>query len=401
MLRIASVAAVEMRFPFAKIYGEGRVPRELLSPASHFQRIKRTGQAATLVVVTDRDGVQGVGECFGLPSPGPSRCIIEDVVAPALAGADIASPEEALDEFYRFFVALGNGRGAAMEALAGVDIALWDLISKRAGQPLATMLGGAVTPVPVYASPVPFLAAPAQSAAKALAFLDQGYTAVKLKIGRGAEIDAQHVRAIREAMPPGTSLMLDANCAYDLDGALALVDRIAPYDIAWLEEPVAPEAFEAMRILCERAPFPIAGGENDFTLPAFERLASLGVSILQPNVTRALGVTGMQHINAVAERTGVDVALHGVGTSIGVATALHCCAGLPKLTLFERNDLLNPLRDDVGVDVAIRGDGCILPPSGAGHGGTPRRAESEVVHDAAVRMALHSSFGHDAVEAAR
>ncbi|WP_326523053.1 mandelate racemase/muconate lactonizing enzyme family protein [Sphingomonas sp.] len=388
MLRIASVTATEMRYPFSRIYGEGRVPAGLLSPAAHFQRIKRTGQTATLVVVTDTDGVTGVGECFGLPSPGPSRAIIEEIIAPALAGAEVASPEEAMDEFYRFFLALGNSRGPAMEALAGLDIALWDLLSKRAGKPLAKMLGGGVAPVPVYASPVPFLADPAASAAKALAFLDQGYVAVKLKIGRGVATDLAHVSAVRDALPRDTALMLDANCAYDRDEALALVDALAPLDIAWLEEPVEPEDFEALRLLCERAPFAIGGGENDFTLGAFERLVDLGVTYLQPNVTRALGVTGMRRLDALAERTGVKVALHGVGTSIGVATALHCCAGLPRLTLFERNHLINPMRDDVGVALTVGSDGTIPCPVGDGHGGTPDAAAARDVLDPAVQRAL-------------
>ncbi|NML08380.1 mandelate racemase/muconate lactonizing enzyme family protein [Sphingomonas sp. G-3-2-10] len=391
MLKIASIAAYEMRYPFTRIYGEGRVPKELLAPAAHFQRIQRTGQTATLVVVTDRDGVKGFGECFGLPSPAPNRAIIEEVIAPALAGAEIASPEEALEEFYRFFLALGNSRGPAMEALAGVDIALWDLLSKRAGKPLAEMLGGKVAPVNVYASPVPFLADPNDSAAKALAFLDQGYTALKLKIGRGVATDIAHIRAIREAMPADARLMLDANCAYERDEALALVDALAPYDITWLEEPVQPEDFETIRMLCERSPCPVGGGENDFILSAFERLVDLGITYLQPNVTRALGVSGMRKLDALAKRTGVDVALHGVGTSIGVATALHCCAGLEKLTLFERNHLINPMRDDVGVALTVDRTGHILPPAGNGHGGAPAPAAAERIHDPAIQRALRPS----------
>lgn len=388
MLKIASIAAVEMRYPFTRFYGEGQVPKELLSPAAHFRRIKRTGQTATLVVVTDQDGVQGFGECFGLPTPGPSRAVIEDVIAPALTGATVASPEEALAEFQQFFLAVGNSRGPAMEALAGLDIALWDLISKRAGKPLAEMLGGSVAPVDLYASPVPFLANPDDSAAKALDFLAQGYTALKLKIGRGVETDIAHIHAIREAMPAGTPLMLDANCGYDRDGALALIEALEPYDIAWLEEPVEPEDFDTLTMLCERSPCPIGGGENDFTLRAFERLVDMGITYLQPNVTRALGVSGMQQLDTLARRSGVQVALHGVGTSIGVSTALHCCAGLETLTLFERNHLLNPMRDDVGVALTVDDTGHLLPPAGFGHGGAPREAEAQAVHEPAVLAAL-------------
>lgn len=387
MLRIASVTAIELRYPFARIYGEGQVPPGLLAPAAHFQRIKRTGQTATLVIVTDRDGISGYGECFGLPSPGPARALIEEIVAPALTGAEIAAPEEAMDEFYRFFLALGNSRGPAMEALAGLDIALWDLLARRGGQPLARMLGGAADAVPVYASPVPFLADPGDSAEKALAFVEQGYSALKMKIGRGVATDIAHVGAVRAALPSAIALMLDANCAYDRDEALALVDALAPYDIAWLEEPVEPEDFRTLDMLCARAPFAIGSGENDFTLSAFERLVDLGVTYLQPNVTRALGVTGMRRLDALAQRTSAKVALHGVGTSIGVATALHCCAGLANLTLFERNHLINPMRDDVGVALTVDAGGTIAPPAGHGHGGVPDIAARDV-YEPAVQRAL-------------
>jgi len=398
MLRIASIAAFEMRFPFSRIYGEGNIPADLLSPASHFQRIKRTGQTATLVVVTDKDGVKGFGECFGLPSPGPSRQLVNEVIAPALSGAQVASPEEALAEFHHYFKALGNSRGPAMEALAGVDIALWDLLAKRAGKSLAQLLGGDARPVPVYASPVPFTANPDDSARRALAFVEQGYKGLKLKIGRGVETDIAHIRAIRSAIPAETALMLDANCGYERGAALQLIDSLGEFNIAWLEEPVEPEDFESLRMLCERAPCPIGGGENDFIESAFERLVDLGIAYLQPNVTR-VGVTGMRRLSALAERHGVEVALHGVGTSIGVATALHCCAALPKLSLFERNHLVNPMRDDVGVPLSVDEQGCISPPRGQGHGGAPRPGAGRAIFDQEIQRALAEPADAEADEA--
>ena len=332
-------------------------------------------------------------------SPTPSRALIEDVVAPALRGVEVASPEDGWADLLAYFLAVGNSRGPAMEALAGVDIALWDLMGKRADRPLAELLGGKADAVPTYASPVPFCLTPAQSADRALAFERQGFRALKLKIGRDLQTDLAHIGAVRRALSPETALMLDANCGYDRKTALELVDRLDDMAIGWLEEPLDPEDFDGLQALCRAAPFPIAGGENDFTDRAFARLADIGLGVLQPNITRALGVTGLRRIDQLAGDAGAVVAPHGVGASIGVAAALHCCAASTNLTLFEANCLLNPLRDEVGIDLTARDDGTLMPPPGAGHGGTARiDPRSDVLDPPVVEMLRRASAAQTSSE---
>src|SRR5207253_1777164 len=102
----------------------------------------------------------------------------------------------------------------AMEALSATDIALWDLTARRAGQPLATALGASPGPVATYASPVGFQDTPEQSAAAALHLLAQGFTALKIKVGRSVAVDAEHVAAVRDAVGRDVALMCDANCGY-------------------------------------------------------------------------------------------------------------------------------------------------------------------------------------------
>ncbi|MEZ5905220.1 MAG: mandelate racemase/muconate lactonizing enzyme family protein [Geminicoccaceae bacterium] len=374
MTRIHSVVAVPVTYSFARHFGGAdKVPPSIASPSSHFQRIKRLGQAATFVRVTDDAGNEGFGECFGLPSPGPSAILIEELIAPSLVGEELHRPADLLADWRRYFITLGNTQGAAMEALSGVDIALWDLLARRSGRSLTATLGGKASTVPTYASPVPLVADPAQSIGAARAFLDLGFRAVKLKIGR-AEVadDAAHIRAVRDALPAGAALMLDANCAYTLDRARRLVDLVAGLDIAWLEEPLPPGAFAEMRELARHSPMPIAAGENLFTIEAFTQLAEEAeVKILQPNISRAGGVSGLLAIDRLAGRHGAALSPHGVGAATSIAALLQTCAALETFTLVEANRLLNPLRDGFHLSFMPDADGRLRLPQGPGHGGAP------------------------------
>lgn len=377
MTRIRSLVAVPVTYSFARHFGGAdKVPPSIASPSSHFQRIKRLGQAATFVRVTDDAGNEGFGECFGLPSPGPSAILIEELIAPSLIGQELDRPADLLADWRRYFITLGNTQGAAMEALSGVDMALWDLVARRSGRSLTAGLGGAASTVPTYASPVPLVADPTRTVEATRAFLDLGFHAVKLKIGRAnVADDAAHIRALRDALPDGTALMLDANCAYTLDQARRLVDLLAGLDIAWLEEPLPPGAFADMRELAGHSPMPIAAGENLFTIEAFTQLAEeAGVKILQPNISRAGGVSGLLAIDELASRHAAALSPHGVGAATSIAALLQTCGALETFTLVEANRLLNPLRDGFHLSFMPDADGRLRLPPGPGHGGAPDRA---------------------------
>src|SRR5689334_22384839 len=123
-MRIRRVSAIPLLATFAEEFGgQGKVPAHLLSPASHFQRIPRVGQMATVVVVEGDDGMCGYGECFGPPHPLPTAALVTHVVAPAITGLDCDAPAEVLAHLRAYIHALGSTAGAAMEALSGVDIA--------------------------------------------------------------------------------------------------------------------------------------------------------------------------------------------------------------------------------------------------------------------------------------
>lgn len=374
-MRIAALRTYPLHAAFADMFGGLRnVPASLLSPASHFRRIKRLGQYATLVEVECTDGAVGWGEAFGLPHPIMTASLITAVIAPALVGLEVAEPVAATADLRDYFAALGHTRGPAMEALSAVDIALWDLDARRNGKPLAALLGGAPGAVRAYVGSVAFLDAPAQSADKARGFVADGFGGVKLKVGRGLAVDRAHAEAVRDAIGPDVELMLDANAGYDVDTAIVLARALEDLDIAWLEEPIPPDDPAALAAVRRAVRIPIAAGENEFTLAQFEALAKAGaVDILQPNITRAGGVSGFVAIDRLCARHGIALAPHGVGSAIGLAAAVHACRALSSFRVYEANRLLNPLRDDMAEVVVPFADGCFFATDRLGHGVEPRR----------------------------
>jgi L-alanine-DL-glutamate epimerase-like enolase superfamily enzyme len=373
-MKIATITVHPLEARFADLFGGiERVPASMLSPAAHFRRIKRLGQFSTLVRIASADGFSGWGEAFGLPHPGPAAALIEEVIAPALAGATVEDPAAATADLLAYFSSLGSSRGAAMEALAAVDIALWDLAARRDGVALCVKLGGAPGEVPAYVGSINFFDTVEESAAKARDFARDGYRGVKLKVGRGLDTDLPHVAAVREAIGPDVQLMLDANTGYSEAEAIAVAKAVEPYAIAWLEEPCAADDVAALARIRRASPVPIAAGENEFTVPQFRRLIEAdAVDVVQPNITRAGGVSGLLAIDALCAERGLLLAPHGVGSAVGLAVAIHVLRAARSRTLYEANRLLNPLRDELAAVPTPFSQGAFTATERPGHGVEPK-----------------------------
>ncbi|SFZ85419.1 Mandelate racemase / muconate lactonizing enzyme, N-terminal domain [Devosia enhydra] len=371
-MRLTRLTAIPLQARFADIYGGAdKVPAHIRAPAAHFQRIPRTGQFATLVVAESDDGVVGYGECFGLPHPLAAASLLTHVVAPAMIGEDIGDPAAMTSALHDYFFAMGHTRGPAMEALSGVDIALWDLKARAAGVPLATLLGSSPGPVPTYVSPIAFRATPAETAADASSYLDQGYRAFKLKIGRGIATDLAHIEAARSALG-SLPLYLDVNCGYDVPTAIALARALPRFDIGWLEEPIPPDDPEALAEVRRASPVPIAAGENEFAMGAYRALVRAGaVDILQCNIGRCGGVSGLLAVGELCHASGLTMAPHGVGASVAVAASVHAGRAARGFHSYEANRLPNPMRDEMGVTPTALVDGCLVAADRPGHGGEP------------------------------
>jgi galactonate dehydratase len=295
-------------------------------------------------IVTD-DGAVGWGETLGRTGAVAYAAAIDTILKPLLVG------EPALDiarHHARMQRALsGRSGGMLMEAIAGVDIALWDIAGKLAGLPLHRLLGGmGRARVEAYASSVNW-SDDAEAAAEIEAALGLGFRAVKVKIGRPIERALARIAQARRIAGPDVRLCVDANWAYDLDEATEVAAALSDQGYWWFEEPIAPEDVEGYRMLRARSRIRLAAGESDFTAwQARDLVASRSVGVIQPDVARSGGVTETRRIADLAAAFHVAYAPHvGWSGAICVAASLQLAAAQPNFVAFECMVFDNPLRE--------------------------------------------------------
>ncbi|WP_433217693.1 mandelate racemase/muconate lactonizing enzyme family protein [Dactylosporangium sp. CS-047395] len=368
-LTIASVEAVALAAPFARLYGGAdRVPDWLLTPASSHRVLPRLGQYTTLVRIRTTDGLEGIGEAYGLPEPRVTATIVGSLLAPMLLGRDAGASEALWELMFGAQAAAGRTGGFYLEAISGVDLALWDLRGKAAGLPVHRLLGGPVrTTVPVYASPIPFLPSTVESAEHALSFVDAGFRAVKLKLGRSFDTDVAHAAAVAAALGGKAALKVDLNCAYDVKTAIRLGLALEELGVRWLEEPLTTDDVAGLAEVRAAVRIPVVTGESEFSRYRYrDFLLQRAVDVVMPNLARAGGITEARRIAALCSAFHVDVSPHGVGSAVGVAAALQFAAATPNVPVYEYNRLPNPLRDDLAA-FELR-DGELVVPDGPGLG---------------------------------
>jgi L-alanine-DL-glutamate epimerase-like enolase superfamily enzyme len=368
-LTIASVEAVALAAPFERLYGGAdRVPDWLLTPASSHRVLPRLGQYTTLVRIRTTDGLEGFGEAYGLPEPRVTATVVGHLLAPMLVGRDAGASEALWELMFGAQAGAGRTGGFYMEAISGVDLALWDLRGKAAGLPIHRLLGGPIrNTVPVYASPVPFLPSPEASAERALSFLEAGFHAIKLKLGRGIDTDLVHAAAVADALGDKAELKVDLNCAYDVKTAIRLGHALEGLGVRWLEEPLATDDIAGLAEVRAAVRIPVVTGESEFIRYRYrDFLLQRAVDVVMPNLARAGGITEARRIAAHCSAFHVDVSPHGVGSAVGVAAALQFAAATPNVPVYEYNRLPNPLRDDLA-SFELR-DGELVVPDGPGLG---------------------------------
>jgi D-galactarolactone cycloisomerase len=316
-------------------------------------------RGAVLAEITTNDGMTGWGEAFGPPLM--SYAALE-MLRPLLISRDPLATGQIWHDLYSRFREHGQ-KGPLVDALSAIDIALWDIKGKNFGLPIHQLLGGALRrDVPAYASGLfmqPAGSAESYLAEEAQGYVEEGYQAVKMKVGFGVEHDTKAVRAVREAIGPDVQLMIDANEAYDALEAIRLARRIEEYDLTWFEEPVPPEDLGGYVELRERQNIPIAGGEAEFTRFGFkEIIARKAMDIIQPDICAAGGFTECLTIAAMANAFGIRCNPHVWGTAVANAASLHWIAVLPDTPwslhpsqpLFECDRTEHPIREALFVD---------------------------------------------------
>jgi len=275
-----------------------------------------------------------------------------------------------------------GGKGMAASALSGIDIALWDIIGKSTGRPIHKLIGGAHrTEVTAYATGLYFIDMDRlveEAVEEAQGYVEEGFTAVKMKIGLGdPKLDIRRVAAVRDAIGADVRLMVDANHCLTVPQAIRLGRELEKLDVEWFEEPISPEDIDGYVEVTRALDMAVAGGENEMTRWGFRDLVvRKAMDIVQPDVCAAGGISECRKIATLAAAHGVECVPHAWGSVIGVAATLHFLAALPDQPpsfrpmppMFEFEQCENPFRDLLAKEPIVQVRGKVQIPTGAGLG---------------------------------
>lgn len=315
-----------------------------------------------LVCVTADDGTCGWGEALAPVAPEVPAAVVDLLLGPALVGRDAMSPRPAWSTARALMRERGHLVGHQADALAAVDIALWDLAGRLTGRRVVDMLGGAFRErLPTYVSGLP---RPTDDGRAELArdWAARGAGHVKLHLGHGVREDLATVDAVMSAAPD-LRVAVDAHWAYTVTDALRLARGLVQRDVWFLEAPLAPEDLAGHRELVARTEMPIAVGETLRNRYEFAQwVGDRALRIAQPDVART-GITEAMAVTEVCAAHHVAVAPHhSVGLGVALAAGLQVSAAVEDLLAFE----YQPTSTEVGSRILIEPlpvtpDGISLP----------------------------------------
>ena len=352
---------------------------------------KRTSH---IVEVETDEGVTGWGECFG---PGniafANKGIVEKVIQPIVLGMQALDRDVIWHKVYNLMRDHGQ-KGMPLQALSGVDIALWDIAGKAANLPLYKMIGGAHRDkVEVYGygmmlRPENINSLISRFKEESAEIKEMGFKALKMKVGVGPKDDIKLIEAVRGGIGDNFRFMVDANHGYTTHDALYVGRAMEEFSPYWFEEPVAPEDLDGYRELRAALKVNISGGEAEFNRWGWRKLLeSRGLDIAQPEVCALGGISEYLRVLALCHSHFTPVVNHVWGSAIAVAVNLHLLAAMPPLPggLFPWEPMLefdtthNRFIDDlltVSLDIKKQvkiNNGTVSLPNGPGLGVTPKR----------------------------
>ena len=323
---------------------------------------KRT---AHLVEIRTDEGLVGWGECFG---PGnvaiANKCIIEKVIQPMILEFDPMNREVIWQKVYNLLRDHGQ-KGMPIQALSGIDIALWDIAGKVTNMSISRLIGGRFREsIPVYGYGMMLRREDVDSLAdrfyeEAQSIKSMGFVATKMKGGLGPEKDIRLAEAVRKGIGDGFPFMVDANHCYTSSDALYVGRALEEMNAFWFEEPVPPEDLEGYLELKSVLDIKIAGGEAEFTRWGWRNiLQKRCVDLAQPEVCALGGISEYLKVVAMAHAHFVPVVNHVWGSAIAVATNLQLLAAMPPLPggihpiepLLEFDTTDNKFRDELIID---------------------------------------------------
>lgn len=342
---------------------------------------------STVIVVETDEGLSGMGAALG--NPEVVKAIVEFELAPDIVGMDPMFSERIYERMYngsRMQPALDQGwsqadpsrrRGVIMEAIAGVDIAVWDVKAQTLGVPIYKALGAVRDQVRGYGSGG---WAPGEEAEQELGgYAAKGFTAVKMRVvgrdGFSFENAVRRIRAARRGIGPKVELMIDAHGCFDTATAIKVAKLVEEFDIAWFEEPVSPDDHRGQAKVRQATTIPIASGEREFTCFDFVDLLDRdAIDIAQPDVARAGGFTEIRRIAAITSARQVRLAPHAWGNGVLFAASIHAAMSIANCHILEVSQGYMPMMNELFEEpFDVRPDGTVHAPDRPGLGFTLRK----------------------------
>jgi D-arabinonate dehydratase/D-galactarolactone cycloisomerase len=302
----------------------------------------RTIDMVAVRIETD-SGHVGWGEAKAPVAPQATAQIIKVLLADIVMGADPRDVTVLWERMYAGMRVRGHRAGFYLEAMSGVDIALWDLAGQAAGAPITTLLGGRFRDsIRVYASGVPSL--PLDAPPEALDALVEevralraaGHSGVKMAIGQGVRGDLRTIGAVRAAMGDDFAIYADAAGVYARADALRLGEAMQELDVGFFEMPIPPEDVEGYAELARRLTMPIALDSIMSRHETVELIRNRAIGVVQPDVCRAGGITECRRIAELADCFGLAFQPHvSIGSAIHVAASAHLAIAMPNAMVCE------------------------------------------------------------------
>jgi len=324
------------------------------------------GSFWVIVKLTTDNGIEGIGECYGIPVSGDIACrMVEDTFERFVAGED---PRNVETLFRRVYSAGFTQRPdiSMMGVFSGIEIAIWDILGKARGEPVYNLLGGRFYPrlrtysylYPKHQSPPGMVWQgsgegdcyhdPDAAVEAALNYVDFGFTAIKqdpagpysfqggreLSLAELSRSEA-NVKAIRDAVGDRADILFGTHGQMTTSSAIRLARRLEPYDPLWFEEPCPPDQMDALHRVVAATTIPISTGERLTTKMEFHQALKAGVAILQPDIGRSGGIWETKKIAVLAEVYNAQIAPHIYCGPIAHAAAAHVAFSSPNFLVLE------------------------------------------------------------------
>ena len=356
-----------------RIGGHGDAPNRLPGTDYYFEKQWQHAYSrqteSCLVKITTNTGLVGWGEGQAPLVPEVPATLIARLLGPAIIGMDPCDPSAIYERLYHLNHVRGHTVSFTIDAIAAIDIAVWDIKGQAAKQSIGQLLGAVYhSKLPLYVSGLRrSTLTERQSLAKEK--LAEGFRGVKIFIGDTVENTLQECAAIRDAIGMDAELAFDAICRHDYDAAYAIGRGLDELKAAWFESPIDPEDVDGHSRLAKAIQTPIAIGEPLRTIREFEPwIREKAMKIAQPDLVRC-GITGGWKIIEAAQANGLRIAPHlGVCTAIGVAATWQVTSVIQDPVSQEHQLDMFPVANKVLVSPLQVENGCAVVPGGYGLG---------------------------------